>query len=140
MSYQCEQCGKKSMRGNLVSHSKQRTKRIFKPNLHTYHLVENGKIKKLRVCTTCIKTNKKKSLKIEEARLKQQKEQRIINKSSLPKIDKPEIENKSEKIPEEARLAMKEKSKKAKQSKIKDMDLVEEILHSDWKKEEKKKA
>ena len=34
MSRICEITGKKPMKGNLVSHANNRTKRLFEPNLH----------------------------------------------------------------------------------------------------------
>jgi large subunit ribosomal protein L28 len=34
MSRVCEVTGKKPMRGNLVSHANNKTKRVFQPNLH----------------------------------------------------------------------------------------------------------
>ena len=55
----CEACGKGIMRGNKVSHSKHRTKRIFKPNLQTVRLMVDGKKCKMKVCTKCLKTLKK---------------------------------------------------------------------------------
>lgn len=36
MSKVCQVTGKKPMTGNNVSHAKNRTKRRFKPNLHTH--------------------------------------------------------------------------------------------------------
>jgi len=53
MAYRCEICEKKSNVGHAVSHAKNRTRKVSKPNLHTHHLVtESGKIKML-VCTKC---------------------------------------------------------------------------------------
>jgi large subunit ribosomal protein L28 len=34
MSRVCQVTGKKPMRGNLVSHANNKTKRVFQPNLH----------------------------------------------------------------------------------------------------------
>ncbi len=34
MSRVCEVTGKKQMKGNLVSHANNKTKRVFNPNLH----------------------------------------------------------------------------------------------------------
>jgi large subunit ribosomal protein L28 len=34
MSRVCQVTGKKPMKGNLVSHANNKTKRVFKPNLH----------------------------------------------------------------------------------------------------------
>lgn len=59
MSYQCAICHKKAMRGNLVSHSKQRTHRSFKPNLHKVTAMFTGVRQSLRVCTKCLRRLKK---------------------------------------------------------------------------------
>lgn len=59
MSYQCEICHKGLMRGNLVSHSKQRMHRLYRPNLHTAKAVINGATKNVRVCTKCLRKLKR---------------------------------------------------------------------------------
>lgn len=41
------------MYGHNVSHAKNRTRKIFKPNLHTARVVVNGVSKTLRLCTKC---------------------------------------------------------------------------------------
>ncbi|MBI3981103.1 50S ribosomal protein L28 [Candidatus Microgenomates bacterium] len=67
MSYQCAICHKKAMRGNLVSHSKQRTHRSFKPNLHKVTVILAGVKQSLRVCTKCLRRLKKPFVKKEIA-------------------------------------------------------------------------
>lgn len=56
MSKQCEICGKAPMVGSNVSHAHNVTKRRFNPNLQTVRAVVNGQVKKIRVCTNCIKS------------------------------------------------------------------------------------
>ncbi|MFO8048630.1 MAG: 50S ribosomal protein L28 [Desulfosudaceae bacterium] len=56
MSKQCEICGKKPMVGNNVSHAHNVTKRRFNPNLQKVRAVHNGQVKKIYVCTNCIKS------------------------------------------------------------------------------------
>ena len=41
------------MYGNKVSHAKNRTKRIFKPNLHSARVVVGGVSKRVKLCTKC---------------------------------------------------------------------------------------
>lgn len=53
--YVCDNCGKGIMRGNAVSHAKNRSKRIFLPNLHTVKALVNGQPKIIRVCTKCLR-------------------------------------------------------------------------------------
>lgn len=54
----CYICGKGPMVGNNVSHSHKKTKRRFLPNLQNIKIVENGTIRKRRICTQCIKSGK----------------------------------------------------------------------------------
>ena len=56
MSKVCEICGKKPMVGNNVSHAHNVTKRRFNPNLQRVRNVSNGQVKKMMVCTSCIKS------------------------------------------------------------------------------------
>ncbi|MFH2067156.1 MAG: 50S ribosomal protein L28 [Pseudomonadota bacterium] len=57
MSKMCEICGKKPMVGSNVSHAHNVNKRRFNPNLQRVRAVlQNGSIKKISVCTSCIKS------------------------------------------------------------------------------------
>ena len=56
MSRMCEICGKKPLVGNNVSHAHNVTKRRFNPNLQKVRALYNGKVKKMVVCTNCIKS------------------------------------------------------------------------------------
>jgi large subunit ribosomal protein L28 len=56
MSKVCEICGKKPMVGSNVSHAHNVTKRRFNPNLQRVRNVSNGRVKKMMVCTSCIKS------------------------------------------------------------------------------------
>ena len=56
MSKICEVCGKKPMVGNNVSHAHNVTKRRFNPNLQSVRVISKGRVKKMMVCTNCIKS------------------------------------------------------------------------------------
>ncbi len=56
MSRMCEICGKKPMVGNNVSHAHNVTKRRFNPNLQSVRAAYKGRVKKMMVCTNCIKS------------------------------------------------------------------------------------
>ena len=56
MSKMCEICGKKPMVGSNVSHAHNVTKRRFNPNLQRVRTISNGRVKKMVVCTNCIKS------------------------------------------------------------------------------------
>jgi large subunit ribosomal protein L28 len=51
----CETCGKKSMVGNRVSHSKRRSKHRFDANIQSVHVLEGVKNVRKVLCTKCIK-------------------------------------------------------------------------------------
>lgn len=51
----CAGCGKGVMYGHNVSHSKRRTRKIFKPNLHSARILVGGNKRKLRLCTVCLR-------------------------------------------------------------------------------------
>jgi len=52
----CEICGKKPLVGNNISHAHNVTKRRFNPNLQKVRAVYNGRVKRIMVCTNCIKS------------------------------------------------------------------------------------
>ena len=71
MSRRCEACGKKAMSGHSLSRrglakakggvgikTTATNKRKFYPNLQSKKVVINGKIKKIKVCTECIRKGK----------------------------------------------------------------------------------
>lgn len=58
MSKICEICGKNPIVGNNVSHAHNKTKRRFNPNLQKVRAMHNGQVKKIMVCTNCIKSGR----------------------------------------------------------------------------------
>jgi large subunit ribosomal protein L28 len=66
MAAQCFNCGKGIMYGHNVSHAKNRTRKIFKPNLHSARITLNGVQKRVKLCTKCQRTLKK-SIPVEVA-------------------------------------------------------------------------
>jgi large subunit ribosomal protein L28 len=66
----CDNCGKGIMYGHNVSHAKNRTRRIFKPNLHSARILIGAGYKTMRLCTKCLRLLKgkaKKATNVEEA-------------------------------------------------------------------------
>ena len=59
MGMKCANCGKGIMYGHNVSHSKRRTRKIFKPNLHKTRIVIDGRSHAIRLCTKCLRTVKR---------------------------------------------------------------------------------
>ena len=69
----CYNCGKGIMVGHNVSHAKNRTRKVFKPNLHNTKISVNGRSMRVRLCTKCLRVVKgkdTKSLKAKESKLK----------------------------------------------------------------------
>jgi large subunit ribosomal protein L28 len=58
MSRKCEICGKGTISGNTVSHSKNRTRRTWRPNLLEMRAVIDGKVTNVKLCTRCLKSGK----------------------------------------------------------------------------------
>lgn len=59
MAMKCMNCGKGVMYGHNVSHSKRRTRKIFKPNLHNARVQTTTGFVRLKLCTKCLRTIKK---------------------------------------------------------------------------------
>jgi large subunit ribosomal protein L28 len=59
MSRICEICGKGPLKGYNVSHAHNRSKKISYPNLQKIRVLQtSGCVKKVKVCTRCIRANK----------------------------------------------------------------------------------
>ncbi len=59
MANVCAVCGKGRDVGHNVSHAKNRTQRIRKPNLHTHKLMVGEEGVRVRLCTKCLRLVKK---------------------------------------------------------------------------------
>jgi large subunit ribosomal protein L28 len=58
MAQQCDICGKKPQAGNRISHAHNVTKRRWNINLRPVHAKVNGQGKRIRVCTSCLRSGK----------------------------------------------------------------------------------
>ena len=58
MAKKCAICGKTPVVGRQHSHANNVSARRFEPNLQTARALVNGGIKRLRVCTRCLRSNK----------------------------------------------------------------------------------
>lgn len=54
----CEICGKGPKTGNNVSHSNVKTRRRWKPNIQKLQVEYQGSIKRISICTQCLKSGK----------------------------------------------------------------------------------
>ncbi|MXY23531.1 MAG: 50S ribosomal protein L28 [Acidobacteria bacterium] len=57
MARRCDICGKGPRMGRNVSHAHNVTRRRFEANIQTVRAVVNGGVKRLKVCTRCIRSN-----------------------------------------------------------------------------------
>jgi large subunit ribosomal protein L28 len=58
MAAKCDICGKGPQFGNNVSHANNTTRRRWNVNLHPVKASVAGGSKRIRVCSSCIKTGK----------------------------------------------------------------------------------
>ncbi|HET7102649.1 MAG TPA: 50S ribosomal protein L28 [Terracidiphilus sp.] len=58
MAQVCDICGKGPQFGNNVSHAHNVTRRRWNVNLQPVRALVNGSAKRIRVCTSCIKSGK----------------------------------------------------------------------------------
>ena len=58
MARVCDICGKGPITGHHVSHANNKVSRRWYPNLQRVRAVVGGTVKRLRVCTRCLKGNK----------------------------------------------------------------------------------
>lgn len=54
----CDICGKGPVSGNNISHANNKTRRRWLPNLQRVRAIINGSVKKIKVCTACLKSGK----------------------------------------------------------------------------------
>ena len=58
MAKHCEICGKKPAVGRQVSHAHNVSARRFEPNLQTVKARIDGGVRRIRVCTRCLRSGK----------------------------------------------------------------------------------
>jgi large subunit ribosomal protein L28 len=58
MANRCDVCGKGPVTGHRISHAHNLNKRRWMPNLQKVNAIVDGKKKKIRVCTRCLRSGK----------------------------------------------------------------------------------
>ncbi len=87
MAKVCDICGKHGSVGNAISHAHNTTLRRWLPNLRHVRALVNGQVKRINVCTKCLKAGK--VLKApHKGRVKPPIEAAII---SAPAVAMPEV-------------------------------------------------
>lgn len=58
----CEKCNKSIRTGHKISITRsqvsRRANRVWKPNIKKIRIIENGTVKKINICTRCLRSNK----------------------------------------------------------------------------------
>lgn len=79
----CFNCGKGVMVGHNVSHAKNRTRKVFKPNLHRTRIVVSGTPMRVRLCTKCLRIVKGKDTRSKKVKDNQEKLSLIVEKKEV---------------------------------------------------------
>ena len=58
MSKQCDVCGKKAIKAAKISFSHKQNVHRQEPNLQSVKVNQNGTVKRINVCTSCIRAGK----------------------------------------------------------------------------------
>lgn len=58
MARRCKICNKGTVTGNNISHAHNVTRRTWQANLQKIRAVVDGKVKRILVCTRCLRSNK----------------------------------------------------------------------------------
>jgi len=58
MAKMCDVCGKKPISGNNISHAHNKTRRRWLPNIQNARAIVDGKVKRIKVCAACLKSNR----------------------------------------------------------------------------------
>lgn len=58
MARVCEICSKGRQVGFNVSHANNKTKKVWEPNLHPIHGVIAGAVRRIKVCTRCLRSQR----------------------------------------------------------------------------------
>jgi large subunit ribosomal protein L28 len=58
MAKRCEICDKGPVVGRTISHAHNVSARRFEPNLQTVRAIVGGGVRRIRVCTRCLRSNK----------------------------------------------------------------------------------
>lgn len=90
----CENCQKGKEYGHNVSAAKNRTRRLFLPNLQQLKVLSGGNILRVKLCTRCIKRMKKDGKIGKFTQLSVTSE---IKKTDIPKIGLPKVKKEEKK-------------------------------------------
>jgi ribosomal protein L28 len=73
------------MVGHNVSHAKNRTRKVFKPNLHSTRIWMGTGFKKMKLCTKCQRKLKAENLKL-KAKVQPQKTENQSLRPEIPQV------------------------------------------------------
>lgn len=87
MAATCAICQKGVQYGHNVSHAKNRTRRVFLPNLREAKIRVNGVVQKMKVCMKCLKRAKLDGVYV--LTMATEKRSLTAKKTETPKIEQP---------------------------------------------------
>lgn len=58
MSRKCEICGKGPVVGRKISHAHNVNRKVWNPNIQKMRILVNGKPRRVKVCTRCLRSGK----------------------------------------------------------------------------------
>lgn len=90
----CQHCEKKRRVGHMVSHAKNRLRRIFFPNLQKLKVLKNGVAVRVVLCTRCIKRLKREEILGSFSLLKYKKLKKAAPSKTQEETKKEKIEEK----------------------------------------------
>jgi len=67
MARRCDICGKGVEFGHQISHAHNVSARVWQPNIQKVKVTIDGQVKRLNVCTRCLRTLNKKSRQLPTA-------------------------------------------------------------------------
>ncbi len=114
MAYKCEICKKSIVHGHWVSHAKNRTSRLFYPNLRHATILIGNTVTKVKLCLKCLKRAKldgRYPVKKTERKVEKKKDS-SVSAAVTPKIETPKVEPVAPKKTKEKKEKKKMETKK----------------------------
>ncbi|OGG14224.1 50S ribosomal protein L28 [Candidatus Gottesmanbacteria bacterium RIFCSPHIGHO2_01_FULL_39_10] len=129
MALRCDNCGKGREVGHNVSHAKNRTFRLFKPNLQKLRVLQDGISVRVKFCTSCIQRLKRDKRLGEYMQMIYAKPAlQVAVPVTLP--SKKNIDRESKKIEEimQKEVTRKQESEEKEKTKAKEKIKIEELV------------
>ena len=111
MSLSCFKCHKGKQKGKKIARARQglnyRSPKIFKPNLHPYRMIVNGRKQRVMLCTKCLRLVKGK-VELQRKKAQELKLAAQVAAAKKKKIEKTKPARKAKVSPRQSRQTKKE--------------------------------